>query len=63
MNIRNKNGHDLWTLAELLRLDPVKNSMLEAIQQSLGSEFTEKDIQKFQDGFKQSIDKIQNEAN
>ena len=63
MKIRNKNDQDLWTLSELLKSEPVQNSILGAVKQTLGSEkFSPKFFLRFQDGFRQSIDEIQDEA-
>ena len=50
-------------MSDLLKLTPVRNSILGAVKKTLeSSEFTPEDFEKFQNGFKLTINKIDVEA-
>ena len=63
LNIRNKNGQNMELMSDLLKLTPVRNSILGAVKKTLqSSEFTQEDFEKFQNGFNLTINKIDVEA-
>ena len=62
VKILDKHNQDLMAMSDLLKSDPVQESLMGAIAQTLGSasEMSQDTILRFQNGFKKSIDNIQN---
>ena len=64
VKILDKHNQDLMAMSDLLKSDPVQESLMGAIAQTLGSasEMSQDTILRFQNGFKRSIDNIQNKT-